>query len=131
SLLGDLKRNTGGTATTNTKGVFGSGDDGETWDPVARAGDDAPGFSTGERFNSFKDPVNSSTDVGIAFIGGAKGGSVTNATDSAIWWKPEASPLVLVAREGAEPPSAPGARWTSFDSLALPGGSTGPIFLAK
>jgi hypothetical protein len=53
------------------------------------------------------------------------------ASDATLWWQPANDLLTLLAREGASPPGMPAeARWKTFPSLALPGGETGPIFLA-
>ncbi len=136
SVLADLKKAIAGVESSNARGIFLSSNSGSTWSALARKGSEVPpGFPSTTYFNSFKDPVNSSTDGGSAFIAAAKGGTVTSTDDSGIWWKPAASSLALVAREGTEPPNAAGTgsgtKWKSFDSLALPGGSTGPLFTSK
>jgi hypothetical protein len=56
---------------------------------------------------------------------------VTRADDTGIWWQPDGEAALLVVREGEEPSGVPGAKWKSFDSLALPGTGHGPLFLAS
>jgi hypothetical protein len=96
--------------------------------PFVTAGS-ADGAPEGTTWKSFKDPVPSGTDSTLAFAAQLNG--ATSANDDGIWWTPYFSPLRLVAREGDHPPGAPAdAKWKTFSSLALPGGTSGPIFTA-
>ena len=96
--------------------------------PIVATGS-ADGAPAGTTWRSFKDPVHSSVDDGFAFAAQLKG--ATSANDDGLWWVPQFGTPHLVAREGDHPPGAPaGARWKSFSSLALPGGTSGPIFTA-
>ena len=120
---------TTGVTTTTNNGIFASADSYQNWEPIARQGGTAPG--TDGLFKTFKDPVLASNHRGLAFSGAVGGGTVTLADDAAIWWQPDGGALTLVAREGMLPVGAPvGAVWKAFDSLALPGGATGPLFTA-
>jgi hypothetical protein len=111
--------------------VLTSTDHGENWTVLAAVNNDAPGMGDGARFSGLKDPVNSGTDKAFAFLGTAKGGSATKATDTGIWYALSGAEPSLIAREGDKPPGAlQGAQWKSFSSLALPGGGTGPLFTA-
>jgi hypothetical protein len=83
------------------------------------------------KFTGFRDPVNSSTERGVAFLATIKGPGVRRSNNDTLWWKVGGGQLRLVAREGDELASGPsGAKWKSFTSLALPGGGAGPIFTA-
>lgn len=120
----------GGVTSTAAGGIFLTGDGLiQTWEPVARQSGTAPG--TDGFFSTFKDPVMAIDRPSVAFIGAVTGGTVTGANDTGIWWQPAGAALELVAREGDEPPAAPGTKWDHFTSLALPGGGTGPLLLAK
>ncbi|MEO7319701.1 MAG: choice-of-anchor tandem repeat NxxGxxAF-containing protein, partial [Chthoniobacteraceae bacterium] len=79
--------------------------------------------------------VNEAQD--FAFIGKAIGHGVNSLNDDGLWYlgqsasDPGTGAPVLVAREGAQATGAPvGAKWKAFRSIALPDGSSGPIFLA-
>ena len=79
--------------------------------------------------------VNDAQD--FAFIGKAIGHGVNSLNDDGLWYlgqsasDPGTGAPVLVAREGDQATSAPaGAKWEAFRSIALPDGSSGPIFLA-
>jgi|GEM_PF-6085694 len=132
SAVATLQVVKGGTVTAQqARGIFTTTDGGSSWEPLAQTqAADAPGMGVAAKFVSFRDPVNSSTDAGVAFIGVAKGGAVTTATDNGIWWQPAGGTLGLIAQEGSEPPSASGAKYKVFSSLALPGNDNGPLFTA-
>jgi len=132
ATVGTLQVIKGGTVTApQAKGIFVTEDHGVHWEPVARtAAADAPGMGALAKFASFRDPVHSSTDAGIAFLGAAKGGAVAPATDNGLWYQADGGALSLIAREGSEPPSATSAKYKVFTSVALPGGPIGPIFTA-
>jgi len=128
SLLGGLRVNVGTVAAGHTLGIFQSTNGGTTWEPVVRAGSTPPGITDASIFTSFKDPVNSATDAGVAFIGTSKLGKI-GATG--IWYQPEGGALSLIALQGRQPDTGPvGAKWRAFTSLALPGGGLGPVFIA-
>ena len=131
SMLASLKANVGGIKGAAAKGIFLSEDFGFDWEPLVRAGDAAPGFGTGVVFSTFKDPVNSAFDGGVAFLGATKGSGVGTTNNDGLWWRQGCGCMTLVAREGDEPPGAPGAKWKAFTSMALPGGATGPVFTAS
>jgi|GEM_PF-3798613 len=132
SMLATLKPNVGGIKGANAKGIFLGTGFGSQWEPLARTGDPAPGIGRDAVFSAFKDPVNSPFDSGVAFLASTKNGGVTTADNDGIWWQQGGGELTLIAREGGQPPAAPmGAKWKTFSSLALPGGSGGPIFTAS
>lgn len=125
-----------GTVTTanhtSSRGIFASSDAGATWQLLARIGGVAVGGLNGEVWQSFRDPVNSNSSEGLAFFGTAKGsGGRPSASYNALWWKPVGAPLMLVAKQGTFASLPEVIRWQSFQSLALPGGNTGPVFTAK
>ncbi len=92
-------------------------------------GESAMGIA-GAAFSTFGSPVNNAADT-IAFSAKVVGGGVQTTDDQGIWSRTAAGVLTLVAREGAEPPDGPaGAKWKAFKSLALPGGTAGPLFTA-
>ncbi len=131
TVLGMLKTGPGGVPSANAKGIFQTRSSAASWEPVVRTGDAAPGFSGGAVFSGFKDPLNAPDCADVAFIGTAKNGDATTATNDGLWFQPDFAPLMLIAREGAEPPGAPGAKWKGFSSVALAGGETGPLFTAS
>lgn len=130
SAAGTLQPNVGGVTVNAVKGIFASSNAGETWEPIVRDGDVAPG-TEGLVFSSTKDPVNSGTGADLAFLGVVKG--ATSSTNDGLWFRPAEGKLKLVAREGGDLPlvSGPeGAKWKSFTSVALPGNGLGPVFTA-
>ncbi len=132
TLSGVLTNNVGGVSGTAATGIFQSTDDAATWEPVAQIGDGAPGFAAGQLFSALKDPVSSAADAGLAFLGTLKGGGVKANMNTGVWWQPDGGALTLLAGEGAQAAECPtGAVWSSFTSLALPGGTTGPLFVAR
>ncbi len=119
AFLGTVKAKTGTATTLNNGAIFAEDDEDYLAARIVAKGDAAPGCAG--IFESFKDPV-SASNRSVAFIGAMKTGpgSTTAANNDGIWWN---SPdgVVLVAREGAQPPDAPeGAQWKAFTSLALP-----------
>jgi uncharacterized delta-60 repeat protein len=67
----------------------------------------------------------------VAFSASLAGESVNANSDTGIWLH-DGAELKLIAREAAQPPGVPpGAKWGSFQSLALPGGAAGPLFTGK
>ena len=90
--------------------------------------------SGGATWKAFKDPLLSLDGTMSAFAATLTGGGTTSANDTAIYWQsggPGGGPHVKLAREGEPAAEADGAVWKSFTSLAVPGGGTGPILLAK
>ncbi len=130
TMLGSLKTGPLGVPFAQAKGIFQSHDGGADWEPVVRSGDFVPGFPKGATFTSFKDPLNAPDCADVAFVGSTKGTGVTTATNDGLWFQPDFAPLMLIAREGDEPPGAPGAKWKGFSSVALSGGESGPLFTA-
>ena len=131
TLYGTLSTKFGGVTSATSKGIFQSTDGGSAWNVLARTGDPSDAIFAGSKFSSLKDPVNASDSDGVAFLAVSKAVGLAMTSDQAIWWKPAGGSLTLVAQEGAQPPQAPlGAAFKSFTSLALPGGSTGPLFKA-
>lgn len=118
-----------GVPGAESKGIFVGDVHLGNWERViyATAGTGVSGIT----FKAFKDPVLAATGGGLAF-GATLGGSVTPTTDTSIWWRPGGSAaLELLAQEGMQADEAPaGAFWKSFTSLALPGGTRGPLLLA-
>jgi hypothetical protein len=86
------------------------------------------GLADGSSFKILKDVVLAATGGGIAFPATLTGGTVTTANDASLWWRPGGGVLKLLAREADPAPG--GGNWMSFTSLALPGGTTGPLVLA-
>ncbi len=87
-------------------------------------------------FTSFKIGVVNEAQ-NIAFIGKALGRGVNSLNDDGLWYlgqagtEPGTGAPVLIAREGVQAAGvAAGAKWESFRSIALPDGSSGPVFLA-
>jgi hypothetical protein len=114
----------GGVTKANGEAIFEG--DGENFELVARVGFPGVGSTI---FRTLGDPVLARGADSVAFPAMLSGES--SATDATLWWKPVNSPLTLLAREGGSPPDLPiKARWQTFLSLALPGGGTGPIFVA-
>ena len=132
AVLGTLAPNAGGVGSVDGKGIFVSSNGGADWEPLARMTNVAVGFSTdGASYVALSDPVISSTEASVAFMGTVKGGSVRNSDNAVIWWRRQGAEVAILAREGVEPPGAPaGAKWDTFTSLAFPGGGTGPLFTA-
>ncbi len=101
---------------------------------LVQKGDAAPGIE-GAVFSSFGPPV-LAQDGAVAFIASVVNlrgqPAVPLRSDKGIWTNAFGSELQLIAREGAQAPGAPdGARWTAFQSLALPDGVAGPLFVAR
>ncbi|MGV3532493.1 MAG: DUF7453 family protein [Chthoniobacteraceae bacterium] len=100
--------------------------------PFAREGNTAPD-SGDATYGSFRDPV--SNDAGeVAFLATLKGKDAKGANSGLYWGTP--GNIHLLARTGDAAPDTAGevgdARWSTFLSMALPGGNGGgPIFLAK
>lgn len=68
-------------------------------DLVALEGAEAPGTSTGVKFNSFNKPVLNGAGQ-TAFVGSITGTSINGANDVGIWATDPGGILVLIAREG-------------------------------
>jgi hypothetical protein len=110
-------------------GVLTSADGGVTWGILAALGGNADG--TDGVWAALGFPVNSNTNAGVAFLGRARGGTVTTAQDSGVWWMPPGGFLGLLAQEGTQAVGcAAGVKFRTFSSLAYQGGTTGPIFVA-
>ena len=103
-------------------------------EPLALVGEPAPDAG-GAVWASFKDPVFAIDGETLAFSAKLKGNGVTSATDTALYVQvsagPGGGPHVKLAREGEPAPESGGAVWKTFTSLAVPGGPTGPLLLAK
>ena len=115
----------GGVSAANAEAIF-SGDAANLC-LIARAG--RPTFIGSTVFGKFGDPVLAPGTDSVAFPATLSG--VSSVTDATLWWKPTNGPLKLLAREGVRPEGLPtGTKWEAFPTLALPGGETGPIFVA-
>jgi hypothetical protein len=125
-----------GDVTKADDAVIGYSFNGAAFTTVAREGNASPGIA-GANFASFLDPI--VDPIGkVAFIGTAKGQGVSSKNKTGIWFGPVGN-LSLKARtnhpdfkatdgSGAEID----ATWSSFTSLALPGGTNAePLFLAE
>ena len=130
SFLGTVKPGTGSATSANNAAIFSEDDVSRLAARIVAKGDTAPGVSGGV-FSALKDPV-SASNRSVAFLGTMKSaGAVTSANNDGVWWNDPANGLLLIAREGAQPPEAPlGAQWKAFTSLALPEGR-GPVFVAS
>lgn len=128
AMRGTLKVGPGGVTAANASGIFFNDD--TYWYNVARMNGPSPGIA-GATFATFLDPVVGGHFVNRhgAVIAKVRGSSVTSADNTGIWHGGRAD-WTLLAREGAQPPSAPaGAKWKAFTSLAMPQ-DAGPIFTA-
>jgi hypothetical protein len=77
-------------------------------------------------------PVNSRIGADLAFLGKVRGGSAKPGNDTGLWWISGAGGTRLLAQEGTQAVGcAVGQKFATFRSLALPGGTTGPLFVAK
>jgi hypothetical protein len=131
ALLGTVATDGATITKANAKGIFGTSDHGETWEPIARITGQVEGFPQTAAYSQLYDPVHSSTKAAVAFIGTAKGNGIASNANDGIWWKAESGPVQLIAREGDQPPNAAGAKWKSFINVAFPGGDSGPLFEAS
>ncbi len=132
TMLGALKTGKDGVPSATAKGIFQSHSGGFGWEPVVRSGDDAFVGPSGSTFVSFKDPVNSLDSDDFAFVATVKGTGITSSNNDTLWLGHGLDLPLLIAREGdATVPNAPGAKWKSFSSVAMPGGHAGPLFTAS
>jgi hypothetical protein len=128
SVLGTFRSTSSGANSYAGRGILRSTDSGHTWTLLAGVGQAAGGADSIWIDMGF--PVNSPTGASVAFPGKARGPALLPSTG--IWWVPEGGGLKLVAREGTQATEcATGEKWLAFKSLALPGGATGPLFVAK
>jgi hypothetical protein len=95
------------------------------------------GLPSGVTYGDFSDPI-INTNGQVAFIGTLKGSKadVKGSSNKAIIFGSPTSTLTSIARTGDSAPDTAGeatsVKWTSFTSVALPGGTNaGPIFVAK
>jgi hypothetical protein len=113
-------------------GIFRGNADGTAWEPVALQGAGVPG-QEGTTFSSFEQPVLSPRVAGglskVAFVARLSRPD-SRVTPASLWVIPENGILTLVAQEGMPAAECPGAVWSKFKSIALPGGETGPLFVA-
>ncbi|MEQ1861239.1 MAG: choice-of-anchor tandem repeat NxxGxxAF-containing protein, partial [Chthoniobacteraceae bacterium] len=118
----------GGVTSSNSRGVFLG--EGMGFDPVARVSDPVPNIP-GATFRTFSDPVMAPGAAAVAFFATLRGPGILPGRDVALLYRPEGEPLRAIALAGGQPPGTPvGTKWSRFTSLALPGGSIGPIFRA-
>lgn len=123
---GSLTAGVGGISSGGNRGVFLSGNEGGSWEPVARTNQIVAGLGAGVTFGSFKDPM-TSTDA-VAFLGAVRGTGITSANNDGLWWRQDGGALALAAKEGDGPSvGPPGAKWKTIGSVALPDGM-GPLF---
>lgn len=94
----------------------------------AQKGMVAPGVAPAT-FKSFLDPVSGHGFDGgrVQFFAATLAGAAARSGASGLW--AYTGNLALVAREGAEPPDAPGTKWQRFASLSVLEGR-GPMFTA-
>ncbi len=130
AFVGTVRVLTGTATSANNTAIFAEDDVNYQAAVVVKKGD-ATDVSGGV-FSVFKDPVNGQ-NRSVAFVGTMKPNTAAEigaANNDGIWVSDDANGLSLVAREGAQPPEAPdGARWKTFNSLAMPPGSR-PMFVA-
>jgi hypothetical protein len=128
SVLGTFGSSSAGSNSRPGVGILKSTDSGATWTLLAGAGQSAGGNDSIWIDLGF--PVTSADGRRVAFLGKAK--EATRSSFGGIWWTPEGESLTLLAREGEQAAEcATGEKWLAFRSLALPGGATGPLFIAK
>jgi hypothetical protein len=119
----------GGTATkANNVAIYTEDDHTLTLSRRLMKGAVTPGISGGV-FAGFKEPVNSPGGA-FAFAGNAALDRIAGihfGNNDGVWYH-DGSELKLIAREGNQPSGLPtGAKWKSFNSVALPDGSA-PLF---
>ncbi len=106
-------------------GVF-VGED-TVFEPLALISERVTGIP-GATYVSFKDPVLAPSAASVAFLAKLRGSGIRAGNNLAVMFKSDGLPLRAVARAGGQPPGTlTGAKWDRFVSLALPGGSIGPI----
>ncbi len=106
-------------------GIFLGLPNARQFEPVVQLGDNAP--STGLTFKVVMDAVLASDCASVAFPATLSSGDSSN--DTSLWWLPDGGSLTMLAREGSGADG--GGFHKTFTSLAIPGGHTGPIFLAS
>lgn len=128
SVLGTFQPVSNSANSHPGRGILRSLDGGATWSVLAGVGQTAGGADS--IWIDLSYPVNSRTSAGVAFHGKVK--EATQPPYTSIWWAPENEDLKLVARQGSQAAEcASGEKWLAFKSVALPGGATGPLFIAK
>lgn len=124
-----LNADVGGVTSATAGGIFLG--NGSSFKAVARSGDVA--IAPGAKFSTFKFPLVAADSAALAFGATLKGGAVTTANDTAIFWVDGAGVIQLLGREGAKAAGVTSsARWLAFTSLAIAGGNAKgrPLFMA-
>lgn len=115
-----------GTLEDGTKGVFQYDADSNASQSVVMVGAE---IEPGILLKSANDPVVSNDGTRKAWVGTAKGASVTNANNQVLVMA-DGTNLSVVVREGTSAAEAPaGARWKSVTSVAMP--AHGPLLLGS
>jgi hypothetical protein len=128
AFLATLNAGVGGVKANAARGVFLG--EGLAFEPVAFVSDPVPDLARA-RFQAFLNPVLAPRAAAVAFPGTLAGPGITVENNLALFYRPEGGLLRTIARQGAQPPgTSTGTAWQRFVSLALPGGSSGPIFHA-
>jgi hypothetical protein len=133
--LGSLTPGEGDVSKANDS-IIGYSFNGGAFVKVAREGDDANGIQ-GASYAGFLDPLVNENGR-VAFVGTAKGSGVNSKNRTGLWFGLPANVGLVARTNHPDFPATDGsgleidARWSSFSSLALPGGTAaGPLFLAK
>lgn len=135
TTLGSLSIGDGDVSKANDS-IIGYSFNAGAFVKVAREGDDASGIQ-GAKYASFLDPLVNENGR-VAFVGTAKGSGVKGGNNKGLWFGLPASVGLIARTNHPDFPATDGsgadidAKWSSFTSLALPGGvGSGPLFLAK
>lgn len=96
--------------------------------PLVMTGDAAPGID-GATFTSFSDPVSAREGM-ISFTATVDGMQRPISGMPAGIWTGTQDGIVLNAAQNGNAPDTNGARYRSFETLALPANAAGPIFVA-
>jgi hypothetical protein len=128
SVLGTFEPASAGSHSQPGVGLLRSLDGGKTWAVMAGAGQSVGGSDS--IWIDLGYPVQKSTSPGLAFRAKTKGSE--QPLSDGIWWLARSwGPLQRMARTGSQAAEcAAGEKWLAFKSLALPGGATGPLFVA-
>jgi uncharacterized repeat protein (TIGR03803 family) len=129
-FLGTVKAGTGTATSSNNVALFSEDD--ATLTLTKRFAINTYAGIGGGLFSGFSDPVNGSNGA-MAFLGSMAANAaagITSSSNDGVWYF-DGTQLILVAREGTQPPGiTAGARWKSFSTVAIPEGR-GPIFVAS
>lgn len=108
-----LRQGIGGVNSTNNEALFSRCPCGAMFAEV-REGWPAFGQPAGVQFDSFTSPA-FSRDGRMLFGARLRGGGVTAANDTTVWWSDLPIRFIIAAREGSLAPGGNGATFANFD----------------